>query len=612
MSRYPDNFEDAATALQDARTGIYLGARYGLTPHTLIAADVAQDVLGFEPMTDDRRPLNQFAEEIERRYGREHLLDRIGAGFSRLDKIADETLAELNLVSRLGKGRVFITGCYASTVSQRLGDDAIVVPDDADEGVSRLVPGRLDLASVAMLHGSQSSLGSLLLTRRDVDNFVQRRTQLAAALREFLKRKFVVLGFDRYHDETFDTRCWEVSRGLGQSQRPVYVVDPRDWSDVSADWPRAALRHVKMAPRSFIEAVLALIAKGPGGPTSGPGDDPPPAGDDRPSPGADPARSDPDPPDNGPIPPDDDGDEPSGGPPPPPAGATRRVFISTIDGRRFEANATGTTRVGDLTRRFIRQFVLGEDGAAGDRRVAVDHVGSDGDGDATRLREDQTLDEAGVQDGDEVRVLLDHVAGAGAVDPRRRLKALREVVVELERLAKRDDRIKVEPEDRELPERYTVHISCGGWEPGGTIYEPPMRTECQVVELSYPAEFPNVAPNVCWKSPCFHPNVEPKEGHVCLGDIGEFYTPLFGADDLVLKLIEVSEYRNYELRGVLNADAAIWAQFNVDTIISHGGWAYQARLGEDEELVRSEHDGAAVSFKEISSLRGSGRRRSAQ
>ncbi|MCP4570860.1 MAG: hypothetical protein GY838_00765, partial [bacterium] len=105
----PDNFDDAATALQDVCTGIYLGARYGLTPHTLVAADVAQDVLGFDPMTGDRRPLNQFAEEIERRYGREHLLDRIGAGFSRLDKIADETLAELNLVSRLGKGRVFIT-----------------------------------------------------------------------------------------------------------------------------------------------------------------------------------------------------------------------------------------------------------------------------------------------------------------------------------------------------------------------------------------------------------------------------------------------------------------------------------------------------------------------
>ncbi|MCP4594040.1 MAG: 5'-methylthioadenosine/S-adenosylhomocysteine nucleosidase, partial [bacterium] len=41
---HPENFADAVVALRDARTGIYLGARYGLTPHTLIESNVAGEV----------------------------------------------------------------------------------------------------------------------------------------------------------------------------------------------------------------------------------------------------------------------------------------------------------------------------------------------------------------------------------------------------------------------------------------------------------------------------------------------------------------------------------------------------------------------------------------
>jgi hypothetical protein len=64
---------------------------------------------------------------------------------------------------------------------------------------------------------------------------------------------------------------------------------------------------------------------------------------------------------------------------------------------------------------------------------------------------------------------------------------------------------------------------------------------------------------VRWLTPIFHPNIHPRGG-VCLGVLRERYTPGVGLAYLVRMLRDIVQYRNYDLEGVLNGEAARWAQ----------------------------------------------------
>lgn len=258
--------------------------------------------------------------------------------------------------------------------------------------------------------------------------------------------------------------------------------------------------------------------------------------------------------------------------------APRRIEVASLDGRVFRTLVNGTLRVSALASQFIRRFVHGDANSSRRERAVVEIEGEDG---WIRCAGDRTIHEVGVREGDRLRVYNEAVAGA--MDPKRHEAYLNDVQQQLEDLARRDDRISVRPNLPQASDRYEVILRCGGWGPPEESALRPIRTYEQKVQIDYPAEAPNAPPIVRWTSEIYHPNVKPKTGYVCLGALQESFTPLFGPQELVRMLIEVSEYRNFELDGVLNREAAIWAQLNPDIIVAHGGWAYQPTLEEKRD-----------------------------
>ncbi|MCP4654033.1 MAG: hypothetical protein GY856_01305 [bacterium] len=276
--------------------------------------------------------------------------------------------------------------------------------------------------------------------------------------------------------------------------------------------------------------------------------------------------------------------------------APRRIEIESLDGRVFRTNVQGNTGVSALAGQFVRQHVHGDRTSSRRERAVVD---LERDGEWRRLNGNATVHAAGVEDGDRLRIHSDAVAGA--MNPLRREAALNDVQQQLEELAARDERIELRPNLPRAADRYEITLRCGGWGPPESSVDSPYRTQQQEVVLEYPADFPAAPPQVWWRSPIFHPNVRPKDGYVCLGAFQESFTPLFGPVALVLMLIELSEYRNYELDGVLNREAAMWAQLRPELIAGHGGWPFQPTLKEErddeEPTLEFEEHGTGVGLR---------------
>ena len=67
------------------------------------------------------------------------------------------------------------------------------------------------------------------------------------------------------------------------------------------------------------------------------------------------------------------------------------------------------------------------------------------------------------------------------------------------------------------------------------------------------------APQAFWQTPIFHPNIEPKTGFVCLGDLGDRYRPGLDFGKLCQLLIDIASYQNYAVEEGLNKEAQAWA-----------------------------------------------------
>ncbi len=565
---------EALARIGESQTRIYLGARYGFTPQTYISPEQVRSFLGSNSDKNFHEPFCDVAYRFGNSAGRAQLAKAFADQYADLENVSQEALQELSLLQPHAAGKVLVTGSYSSGLVSRFSQVTIAVDDS---GVSNIRPGPSSRNTfIVLLHGQQSDPGGALLSKQEVDGFEQQRPDLLALVREMLREPpWIVLGFDQAADGTFFRICWEVCQDLGLGQRPIYVVDPREWDLVAMEWPKDPLRHIRMRPLEFLEALTAEDDSeefhggkpAPDQPTP-PRGEPPAPPDDEPPPGEPPREAD-----------QEDDKQPPPGPGGGPGPETpRRVEVESLDGRVFQTAVPGTMPISTLAGQFIRRHVHGDDGSSRRERAVVD---IDRGGDWQRCNGNDTVHEAGVQDGDRMRVYSDTVAGA--VDPRRREAYLNNVQMQLEELARRDERVAVRPNLDRSSDRYEIALSCGGWGPPESIADKPYRTREQEILLEYPAEAPDVPPLVWWRSDVFHPNVSPKNGFVCLGALQESFTPLFGPRELVLMLIEVSEYRNYELDGVLNREAAIWAQLRPELITKHGGWAYQPTLEEKSD-----------------------------
>lgn len=89
----------------------------------------------------------------------------------------------------------------------------------------------------------------------------------------------------------------------------------------------------------------------------------------------------------------------------------------------------------------------------------------------------------------------------------------------------------------------------------------PVLRERHVAEIRLTSDYPRLAPACRMTTPIFHPNIDTSA--ICVGDhwaAGERLT------DLVIRIGQMIAYQAYNIKSPLNAEAAMWADLNVDSL----------------------------------------------
>jgi ubiquitin-protein ligase len=260
-----------------------------------------------------------------------------------------------------------------------------------------------------------------------------------------------------------------------------------------------------------------------------------------------------------------------------------RFFLEEPSGNTYRAEAMSDTLVGDLAADFFEERNWPtRDQAGRPQRAVVELVDPDDPERTTRLRHDQTLEEGHVCDDSTVRIGPESIAGLYNTDDR--LRALVLDYREVRALTETDPNITIETNSDYNPTNYTITFRYKGMRAG-----PPLALEYaheHRVAITLPSDYPLSAPLVQWKTPIYHPNIDPRYGVVCLGVLAERYTPGLGLAHIVQMLRDMIQYRNYGiLEGILNRDAGEWA-------ISEAG----------QDVIVKELDGISLAtFLELSS-----------
>lgn len=119
--------------------------------------------------------------------------------------------------------------------------------------------------------------------------------------------------------------------------------------------------------------------------------------------------------------------------------------------------------------------------------------------------------------------------------------------------------ITVEPMGWEPPEQYRVTYHLLGVRTDETSGQP-VTADTHVIVISLPAAYPREKPYSTAQTPVFHPNFGPKAGdEICIGD---YWTPSQTLADIVVKVGEMLQFREYNVRSPLNAVAARWVAEN--------------------------------------------------
>jgi proteasome lid subunit RPN8/RPN11 len=263
-----------------------------------------------------------------------------------------------------------------------------------------------------------------------------------------------------------------------------------------------------------------------------------------------------------------------------------QIFVEFPDGRRFRiGDVPATTPIGDLAAEIIEQYP-----AATERSVVIDRIESDGTG--RRLNPDETLEEAGISDAEQLRVGFQATAGAGLFGSRLTARSLaREQVLAF---AEHTPGFTLDSlDDPDFPSRFVISFRAYGFGPPHNELILPLNPTIQdehTVQIALMPDYPVVPPIVTWLTPLFHPNI--LDGTVCL--------PVEGGDLYAVcrAIIDMAAYKIYEVRpkefgggGFLNLAAAAWALSaeGQRRIIARGGTARtllsRTRIPLDIQLI---------------------------
>jgi hypothetical protein len=270
------------------------------------------------------------------------------------------------------------------------------------------------------------------------------------------------------------------------------------------------------------------------------------------------------------------------------------LIVQGPDGRSFRfTDVPASTTVAGLAADALAEYPSQDT----TRATVTDRVQANGQGE--RLSPDATLDQAGVTDGDRLRVGFE--ARAGAINPIYQNDALARAARQIRAFAEMHPGIALTANAPELATCYELEFRQRSFGPPPPP-QGPVEIEEHVVQIEFGPDFPQVAPTVFWMTEIFHPNIWPNydsqqarerpqfQGLVCLGELSDAYEPAMDLGHLCQTLIDIAAYRNYSLfvatGGVTMADgspqaafqgnafdvtAAVWAMQNQNRIAKMGG-----------------------------------------
>jgi len=229
------------------------------------------------------------------------------------------------------------------------------------------------------------------------------------------------------------------------------------------------------------------------------------------------------------------------------------------DSQRFAIERVrASTRVKDVARGIMSTYSDDIWPSRGGQKTqaVVDKVMDKGQK-GNRLNPTDTLHDAGVRPGDTLRVSPERTAGA--INPMDRDAALARVRNEVLDFVDAHPGFTAQSNSPVAPTEYLFNFSTKGFAPSHFQDGWPRHINDHEVLLVLPGDFPVQAPEVWWQTDIFHPNIDPKTGFVCLGELQDQYRPALNMGVLCQLLIDLAAYRNYAETDALDMDAARWA-----------------------------------------------------
>ena len=161
------------------------------------------------------------------------------------------------------------------------------------------------------------------------------------------------------------------------------------------------------------------------------------------------------------------------------------------------------------------------------------------------LKEDETLAEADIPDGDRLMLTADITAGGTPVAETPRMRRLRGDYELMRELDARSDLISFQassPNPHLPPERYIITFKCKsviGVDHQGN----PKFGEHHQVEIYLHNQYPHRWPGMKWLTPIWHPNINHLNGSVCID--AAWWAASRSLDRLVVMLGEMLQWKNF-------------------------------------------------------------------
>jgi Effector-associated domain 1/Ubiquitin-conjugating enzyme len=298
-------------------------------------------------------------------------------------------------------------------------------------------------------------------------------------------------------------------------------------------------------------------------------------------------------------------------PPGGPAYLLSNLIVEGPDGRSFLFTDTpAATTIADVAADALAEY---PDAAGTPRSAVADRVEANGQG--TRLNPEENLDQAGIRDGDRLRV--GYQANAGAVNPVHRNEALFRAGNQIEAFIDNHPGIGLDANAPDLATWYELQFVQRSFGPPRDLraLDPqPTEIDEHVVQIELGPDFPDKPPQVYWQTEIFHPNIWPNyesdnarqhplmRGLVCLGELTESTERALEFSRLCQTLLDIAAYRNYSVLAltggvtidedgrpreaykgnVFDQQAGLWAFRHPDVIKAMGGtpeFAFRAEQG---------------------------------